>query len=1042
MKKIISYFVNKSLIVNIISIGLLLGGLLFLTGARREAFPNIEFDWVKVTTVYPGATAKDVEKHVTISIEDELREIDGIETLNSRSMEGMSYITIKLDPDLPDKDKTISDIKNAIDRVSDLPEDARDPEVVELDMKQQPVINISLFNKNGIDNDEEEFELREYAKILEDRLLELDGTAKISKTGYRDREMIVQADPALLDKYHVAMNDLIYALSKKNLNFPGGTIYDSGEKILLRTEGEVESPREIADVLIRANMRAYNTGNWIKIGDVAGVKDSFEKADIINKTSGVRSVTLTVLKKQSADIIDLIDNIENEIGSFRNILPGYYNIIKTNDLSFYVERRLNVLKNNGIIGFALVIIVLFSILGWRIALVTALGLPLAFSATFIWMGYAGVSINLMSMFGLIMVLGMLVDDAIIVAENIYRHIEEGTELKDAVISGTFQVVTPVAGTILTTIAAFGPLMFMSGIMGKFIWTLPAVVSVALIASWMESMFILPSHVKDIEKYGAGSAVNRKRKKRDPLKLFREKYYIVLKAVLTHRYIGLAAVILLLAGTAVFGVFNVKFILFPGGRIEIFMIRAEAKAGTPLEEMNEKLSLIEKEVLKLPESELKSFTAKAGIIQENANDPFKKIGSRYGMVTVNLTPDDERERTTDEIIESLKEKCDKLSAFEKITFRRTRQGPPVGKAVNVTIKGGSFATLKKIAGEYKEYLSEIDGLKDIKDNFEEKKKELKIRVNEKLAAITGITVFDVASTVRACYEGNIATTIKKSEEEIDVRVIFPEAVRKNINSLKEIKIANRRGNLIPLKKVAEFKKTEGISVINREDWKRSLTVSAEIEEDAEETTSVGVNTMMMKDFADIGDRYKGYAVSYEGEFEDTQESIKNLSDSFKIALIFIYIILVSLFSSLIHPFVIIAVIPFTFTGIIWTFFFHGLPFSFISLMGIVGLAGVVINDSIVFVDFINKEIDQGSGLMDSILQAGMNRLRPIFLTTVTTFFGLLPTAYGIGGDDEFLKPMALAMSWGLVFGTVIILFITPVLYYVFTDIKTFAARRFS
>lgn len=1035
MKKLITYFANQSLIVNILSVGLLIAGLIFITSARREAFPNIDFDWVKVTAVYPGATAEDVEKHVTLLIEDELREIDGIEALNSRSLESLSYITIKLDPDLDNKDKTISDITNAIDRIDDFPEDAEDPLVVELNMHQQPVLNISVLNKNGIENDRDEFELRRHAKILEDRLLNINGVARIVRTGYREREMIVEADPDLLDKYHVAMNDITMALSKKNLNFPGGIVNDGNEEVLIRTIGEVESARDISNVLIRAN----DMGNWVRVSDVARVKDTFEEEEVINKAVGYKAVTLTVLKKESADIIELVEKVEKEIARFQRNLPENYDIVKTDDLSYHVKKRLNVLTNNGIIGFSLVVIVLFITLGWRIAFVTALGLPLAFSGTFIWMGCNNITINLMSMFGLIMVLGMLVDDAIIVAENIYRHIEEGTGLKDAVINGTFEVVTPVAGTILTTIAAFAPLMFMSGIMGKFIWTLPAVVSVALAASWVESMFILPSHVKDVEG-GSNGAVSRVKERRwDPLRFWREKYYGVLRVILKLRYAVLFLIFVLLIGSMVFAKNHVKFILFPGGGIEAFIVKAEAPPGTTIEQMSDKLSDIERVIYNLPPGELKNFISSAGIIQEEPNDPFKKIGSRYGMVKVYLTPDEDRDRRADEITDAVRQECGDMKGFEKLEFKLIRHGPPVGRPVSVLVKGEKFEVLKEIAAKYKEYLSGIEGLKDIKDNFEENKRELRIYVDEKIAAQTGISVFDIASTVRACYEGTVATSIKRSEEEIDIRVIFPEKHRDNLNSLKKIKIANRRGNLIPLSSVADFEKSSGISVITRKDWKRGISVTAEIDEHARENvTSVAVNTQMMEDFADIEERYPGYTVDYEGEFKDSQESVENLSNSFLIALLIIYFILVSLFRSLLHPFVIITVIPFTFIGIIWTFYFHGLPLSFLSMMGVVGLTGVVINDSIVYVDFINKERKRGNVMNDAILKAGVTRLRPIFLTTITTFFGLIPTAYGIGGNDTFLKPMALSMSWGLIFGTMITLFVTPVVYYIFSDARAIFA----
>jgi multidrug efflux pump subunit AcrB len=453
--------------------------------AKKEAFPRVDFDWIIINTIYPGSTAEDVEKHITIPIETKMKEIDGIEEIHGTSLEARSSIAIQLDPDTRDKNKTINDIKDALDKVTDLPEDAEDPEFTELNTAMTPVMELSILNKNDIKNDTDEFELRKYAKMLEDRLLEINGVGKVDKKGYREREMIVEVMPDKLQNLHVAINEVINALSKKNLNFPGGIIKTSKGEFLIRTIGEVKNTDDISKVLIRAN----DTGYWVRVGDLARVKDSFEEEDIINKTLGEKSITLTVVKKESADIIKTVDEVRAELAKFKKLLPEQYEISEFNDMSYYVKRRLDVLINNGIVGFSLVVVVLFVTLGWRIALVTALGIPFSMFMTFIWMGYADLSINLMSMFGLILVLGMLVDDAIVVAENIYRHIEEGDTVKNAVLDGTMEVIAPVAGTVLTTIVAFAPLMFMKGIMGKFMWVLPAVVIVSLIASWIESMFI-------------------------------------------------------------------------------------------------------------------------------------------------------------------------------------------------------------------------------------------------------------------------------------------------------------------------------------------------------------------------------------------------------------------------------------------------------------------------------------------------------------------------------------------------------------------------
>lgn len=851
--------------------------------------------------------------------------------------------------------------------------------------------------------------------------------------------MIVEVRPENLQSLHVAINEVINALSKKNLNFPGGVIKTSKGEFLIRTIGEVKNTDDINKVLIRAN----DTGYWVKVGDLAVVKDSFKEEDIINKTLGKKSITLTVIKKESADIIRTVDDIRDEIKEFRKILPENYDMSEFNDISFYVKRRLDVLINNGIVGFTLVAVTLFITLGWRIAVVTALGIPFAMFFTFIWMGYADLSINLMSMFGLIMVLGMLVDDAIVVSENVYRHLEEGDSVKDAVLNGTMEVIAPVAGTVLTTIVAFAPLMFMKGIMGKFMWVLPAVVIVSLVASWIECMFILPSHIYELEKRNKLHSSGSTDKEGRIFRKFKSKYSSILAFILGHKYKAMILITVFFITTILFAGKFMKLILFPAGGVEVLTIKAEAPTGTSVQDMNRRLENIEKTVAELPKSELDTFTTRAGIIQEEPTDPYTKIGSNYGIIMVYLTPFNKRDRDANEILEQIRKSTDAYKdRFTKIEFGLVNTGPPVGKPVSVAIKGDDFATLQKISVIYKDYLSTIQGLKDVKDDYEDYKNELRVYVDEKTAAVTGITVFDIATTIRSCFEGSIATTIKKTDEEIDIRVIFPENMRRSLDSIKNVKIANHSGNLIPITQVVQFDDTaKGISLINRKDWRRLITVTAEIDEKAKGVTSVSVNNMLKKQFQDIEEKFPGYTVSYEGEFKDTSESMTSLLKSFIVAALGIYIILVWIFRSLSHPFIIMGVIPLTLTGIVWIFFFHGLPLSFMALMGVVGLAGVVVNDSIVMIDFIRVRRLAGLQPLEAAIDAAPKRLRAIFLTTVTTFFGLVPTAYGIGGYDPFLVPMAISLSWGLAFGTMITLFATPILYVAFADLRMLLFRKY-
>ncbi|MDA3900744.1 MAG: efflux RND transporter permease subunit [Spirochaetes bacterium] len=1054
MKKFIEYLLKNSLIINLISVSIVIAGLLFMFNANREAFPQVDFGWVIIQTVYPGATPVDVEKLVSKPIEDQLREVNNIKQVSSSSLESISFVACELDPDLKNKDKTIQLIKDAVAKVNDLPDDVEDPVVTELSMAEIPVLRVSIMNKNGIQNDDDEFELRNYAKRMQDQLMMLEGAAEIKMNGYRDREMHVEVSLDKLDEYYVALNTITGALSAKNINFPGGIAQDNNEDVVIRTIGEFDTAEDISVLAIRAN----DVGGTVSIGDVANVRDTLAKEEIINKVNGAKSITLTIISREKYDVITLVEKAREIVTEYQEVLPENYEVVLTDDLSKYVIRRLDVLKGNGLLGIILVILALFIALGWRISLVTALGLPIAFTGTFWFMGVQGISINLISMFALIMVLGMLVDDAIIVAENIYRHLEEGDPLLEAVVNGTHEVMIPVAGTIMTTIAAFAPLLFMGGIMGKFMWALPACVSIALTMSWIESMLILPSHIYDVEKRfkHREKYFEKKQKKKEKHESktsrfqLRKRYVSTLALFLRHKFIFIALLLVFFFGSVGFAVKKVEFELFPGGGIEVCVVLMEASSGTSLEVMDGKVRRIEETISSLPAEYVESFVSRTGFYGQDEGDPNGKLGSKYASIIINLTPFQQRDVTAEEILEQLRKETESISSeLNKIEFKMVENGPPSDGDVNISVRGEEFDVLEKIADEYSEYLHSITGVENVADNYEAEKREMRIYVNQGIAMRTGISVFDVASTVRICYEGSVATSIKRSEEEIDVRVILPKESRQSLDRLDDIKIANRTGGLIPLKEVAIFEEGIGISAVSRKGWRRSIDVTADIvppkPKEGEELsffegikkaftekplTAIDVNLMVMEKFKDIERRYPGYSVSYEGEFKDTEDAFIRLRNSYIIAMLAIYIILVALFHNLRQPLIVMSIIPFTLTGVIWSFFFHGLPLSFMALMGVVGLGGVVVNDSIVYVDFINKARDRGEDTYTASLDAGYKRLRPILLTTITTIVGLIPTAYGLGGSDPFLVPMAVAMAYGLMFGTTITLFATPVIYNIF------------
>ena len=1023
---IAAFSVKNSLFVNLLSIFLMLAGVFSLFQLNREAFPVFSFDIVLVVTPYPGASAPEVEKLVTIPLEEEVRGVDGIEEFYSESLENTSVIVVSLDPDHKNPDKVVRDIQRAVDRVRDLPEDAEVPEVEELSTREIPVIEVSLSGELS------EAELQKYAEVLESRLEEIEGLSKVSRTGWRDPEIWVEVKPELMSRYYVSPAEIMKALKQKNVNLPGGKLRTGEEEINIRVLGEFKTPEEVGNVIIRAN----DVGNWLRVKDIARVKPAFEDEDTIHHTEGTRAIRLVLVKKEQGDAISIVEDAKKKISEFEKTAPPELKIVLVNDLSFYIQRRLGVLTNNGIIGIILVLISLFIFLSRPVAFFTALGLPIAFLTTFAIMAYLGMSINLITLFGLILVLGMIVDDGIIIAENVYRHIEEGLTPKQAAVVGTTEVIKPVTATILTTIAAFSPLLFISGIMGKFIRGIPLVVIVALLASALEAFIILPSHLADFVRPPKKGKDGRVRSRKDTrwFQALLGGYTGFVNFAVRFRYLTLVAFIILFAGCAALVISpKMKLILFPQVGIEQFFIRTEGEVGASLQKTRRLLQPIEKMVASLPPEELETFVTLAGAVQNDPNDPFGVTGSHVGQVHVYLTPADGRVRDADEIIAALRKKTEDLPGFERISFEKIRHGPPVGKAVAVQIKGDDFAVSGKIADEIKEYLKTVPGVIDISDDYGPGKDEIEIVIDEDRAALAGLSVGQIAASIRTAIRGGLATKIRpdKAEEEIDVLVRYPPEERSRVEIFNTLLIPNRYGKLIPLSKVGRLDRRPGISTIKHDDGKRVVAVTGGVDESV--TTSGRVNRELMEKFSDIPDRHLGYSLQAGGEWEETQESLKSLARAFLIAFFLVFMILAALFGSLLQPFIIMTAIPFGMIGVVIGFYVNDLPLSFMSLLGVVGLSGVVVNDSIVLVQFINELRKKGTDRRHSIIEACRLRLRPVILTTVTTVLGLISVAYMIGGGDPFIRPAAMAIVWGLSFATFLTLILIPCIYAIFDDL---------
>ena len=1007
--------VDNPVLVNMIMIAVIvLGTYSFLT-LPREAMPNIDFNWAFILTIYPGASPEEIEQLITIPLEEELQDVEKIDLISSESSEGASFVWVKFEQMSDDEfDKVFQDLRTEVDKVRDLPADAEDPNVQRFNTGMWiPIINVVLSGERPED------QMKEWAERIREDILDIEDVAKVQVSGVRDREIWVEVDPDRLYGYGLQLQQVMDALSASNLNLPGGDIKMGRSEYLIRTVGEFDEVKEIQNVIVHT----FRPGGQVKVRDLAQVRDTYEEASTHSRLDGRPSITLSVMKKKQGNSIRLTDEIKQLAKEWEERkLPEDVKITLTWDSSVYIRDILKKLETNALLGMLLVLGALYLFLGGRNAVFAALGIPVTFMATFFFMKATGRSLNGNSLFALVLVLGIIVDDAIVVVENVYRYMQKGLPPKDAVIKATPEVAIPVLTSTLTTVAAFLPLMLMPGIVGKFMKIVPIVVCLVLLASVIEAFFILPSHIADWGK------MRRSEGKGHRLFLRLRRWYTRnLLRVLRRRYWVIAGVLVLaVAGASLIPLVGVD--MFAEEEISQFSVRVRMPFGTRLAETDRVISKIEKLALALPKEEVVSVVANVGVLHLDDDEIWD---THVGEVMVNLVEPKYRKRTSDEIIAELREKVQPISGISKLAFSKVATGPPTGKPVEVKVKGKYLDELQEVAELVKAQLRKMGGVTDVNDDFEPGKKEIRIHVDEDKAALLGLDVFQIAGTVRTAFEGTKATVFRDGDEEVDVVVKFRGDGREKLSDIERMRIASRSGAMIPFGNVASISIERGYSEIKRFEGDRAITVSADIDESV--TSAAEVNRKLEERFTGIEERYPGYRLDFRGEMMEFKDAFSSLGRLFVVGILLMYLILGTQFRSWVQPLIIMFTLPFAFIGAMIGLLIGRDPFSITTLFGIVALAGVVVNDSIVLIDFINKARARGVAKWKAIVSGGRLRLRPIILTSVTTILGLLPMALGLGGKSETWGPLANTIVWGLAAATFLTLFVIPCLYAIVDDV---------
>jgi multidrug efflux pump subunit AcrB len=1013
---IAKFSVRNPVLVNMITVAVVVLGIISSTKLVREVFPSISYGYIVIVTAYPGASPEEVEKVVTTPFEDEVADVDGIKKLESVTREGVSTLIIQAESDVEGLrlDQLRNDLKSEVDKVTDLPADVEDPEFIKI-AAEFPVVIV------GISGDVSEETLRAASERIKSRIELVDGVGTVDRFGYRDREMWVSVDPRRLEAADLTLSEVILAIKKRNLNIPGGTIDQNRKELLIRTIGEVENTRDLEDVIVRSLPNGP-----VRVGDIAEVTETFKKRDVYGRINGKPAIALMVTKKADGDAIDIVSEIQGIVNEERALVPKETKITLVQDFAKYVERRQNTMLSNGIIGLVLVVIVLMAMLETWIAVWAALSIPFSFLTAMIVMRYTGISLNMLSMFGLILVIGMVVDNAIVVSENFFRYRELGLSTQEAAITGTSEVALPVAAALVTNIASFLPLLLTTGILGKFMRVIPEVAIICFLASWFQAFFVLPSNLNQFVKVKVDTS---KKEFRGWFVDFRDFYGRILEYCIRRRYLIFFGLISIAVATIIFALVTMEFVWMGKMRNEQFMVTVNNPVNTNLAETDRVMKEVEKRVMEIPADELASVVTTVGTAQGETGYEY---GTYLGQVTVELTEFGYTERDSDKTMNDVRDKVGRIAGPTSTTIQGMEGGPPTGKPVSVEIKGNDFAVLEKLSGEVVAELKTMKGVKDIDTNYRRGKDEIKISIDEHKVRTMGLDVATIATEIRDAFAGGDAGNIRRGDEKIDIVVKYNDHFA-NPNYLMNFSVMNAMGERVPIKSVSDIVYGNGIFKIYHSERKRTITVTADILR--EETTSTTVNKALIKRFGTASREHPGYVYDYTGEFRDTQESMDSMLAAFWLALGVIFVILAALFRSFLQPVIIMVAIPFAFIGVVFGLFIMGEQLSILAVIGVVALMGVVVNNSILLLDFINRSRENGSSVHDAVIDSGKTRLRPILLTSLTTLGGLFPMAFGIGGSEPYLAPMAISMFWGMLFSTMLTLFAVPALYIITEDFKS-------
>jgi multidrug efflux pump subunit AcrB len=1049
VRTIVAWTVRNMPAMNTLVIAILLVGAMAFASMRREVFPEFDLEIVLVSVPYPGATPEEVEEGICQKVEEACRSVAGIKKITSVAQEGMGYCVFELQDSIKDVQKTLGEIRSEVERIPSMPELAEDPKIEQVTLRT-PAIKVGVLAPNGGAFDTEaELELRDVAEVVRDDLLALPAVSAANLLGAKDYQIDIEISEETLRKYGLSLQKVADIVRRENLELPGGTIRSERGEILLRGKNKRYVGAEIA----KLPLVTLPDGLVLTVGDLGTVRDEFADVANTNRINGRPGMVVSIDRSSGEDLLAMVADVKKYVADAK--LPAGYELAVWADQSIDVQDRLRMLIENGLQGLVIVFVMLALFLDLKIAFWVAMGIPFSMLGTGALMYGTDQTLNMLSMFAFLMAIGIVVDDAIVVSDNVDRHRRMGKSLTTAAIDGTVEVVPSVISSVLTTVITFLPLCFVSGVMGKFIAVMPFAFISTLLVSLAESTLVLPGHLAHEKNlvftiFGIVlyplrlllPAVGLLQRACDHgLKWFvRQVYAPTLELALDHRLSVLAlAACLLLGAMGIVRSGITPFQLFPKIDANRLLAKVVFPDGTPASVTEEATGRLERAAFQAsqkfspsgePIVELVHRAVGQVAAQGEIGPAARMSGSHVGAVAVELVEGEFRDVTSEQFISEWRRLAGDFTGTESLIFGTENIGPG-GKTIEfkllATADPLAVRQLEGAVEKCKEWLAQYPGVIDIDDDSRPGKWEYQIKVKPKAEAM-GVSLAAVAGTIRASFYGEEVMRLQRGRHEVKLMVRYPQDERRTLATLDDIRVTGPDGVQRPIGELADVNVQRGFSEINRLGQKRSITVTADIDAAKSSLTSSQITSDMEKRLMPtLAAEFPLIRVRWEGQQEQTNESLESLGVGFVVALFAMFVLLTMEFKSYFQPFLILAAIPFGIAGAVFGHAIMGMPLTLFSMFGLVALAGVVVNDSICLIDFINLRVREGHPLRVALREAGCLRFRPVMLTSITTIGGLLPLLLENSFQAQFLIPMATSLAFGLAMTTLLVLILVPVMY---------------